>query len=54
LITKLSVRKYLSDIEMGHILVMLSHITPAPNLAGKMASLLTRTDFLNCSLNKFQ
>jgi hypothetical protein len=50
LITKLSVRKYMSDIEMGHILVVLSHITQVPNLAVKMASLLTRTDFLTCSL----
>jgi hypothetical protein len=40
----------MSDIEMGHILVVLSHITQVPNLAVKMASLLTRTDFLTCSL----
>jgi len=40
----------MSDIKMGHILVVLSHITQAPNLAVKKASLLTGTDFLTCSL----
>ena len=40
----------MSDIKMGHILVVLSHIIQASDLAVKKASLLTRTDFLTCSI----